>query len=116
MYLCIFVFRIYIPYYNSSFFFEDSMYKITDYTKRKAHEVGVKVVPSVNSKKKIDIWKDGKRIASVGSISYADYPTYIETKGKAYADIRKNLYAKRHAKDISVKGSNGYYAYELLWN
>ena len=52
------------------------MYEITDYTKRKAHELGVKVVPSVNSKKKIDIWKDGKRIASVGS-----YGTKVGSNG-----------------------------------
>lgn len=92
------------------------MYEIKEYSKKRAKDLGVEVVPSANSKKKIDVWKDGKRIASIGSISYADYPTYLETKGKAYADIRKKLYAKRHAKDISVKGSNGYYAYELLWN
>jgi len=92
------------------------MYEITEQTKKRAKELGVEVKPSTNSKKKIDVFKNGKRIASIGSSFYADYPTYIKTKGKDYADIRKKLYAKRHAKDINVKGSNGYYAYELLWS
>ena len=92
------------------------MYEITEQTKKRAKELGVEVKPSTNSKKKIDVFLDGKKVASIGSSSYADYPTYIKTKGKDYADIRKKLYAKRHAKDINVKGSNGYYAYELLWS
>jgi hypothetical protein len=91
------------------------MYEITDYTKRKAHELGVKVVPSVNSKKKIDVWKDGKRIASIGSISYADYPTYIEKKGEVYAQERRRLYKLRHIRDRTTVGSNGWWSDNLLW-
>jgi hypothetical protein len=91
------------------------MYQITDYTKQKARELGVDVVNSKNPKKKIDVLKDGKKIASVGSVGYRDYPTFIKLKGKDFADQRRSLYRKRHSKDINVVGSNGWYANKLLW-
>ena len=31
------------------------------------------------------------------------------------ADERKRLYKIRHKKDITKKGTPGYYAYKLLW-
>ncbi len=91
------------------------MYEITDYTKKKAHELGVKVVPSVNSKKKIDVWRDGKRIASIGAYGYMDFPSYIEKEGEAYAKERRRLYKLRHIRDRTVKGSNGWWSDNLLW-
>lgn len=91
------------------------MYQITDYTKQKARELGVDVVNSKNPKKKIDVLKDGKKIASVGSVGYDDYPTFIKLKGKDFADKRRSLYRKRHSKDMNVVGSNGWYANKLLW-
>jgi Mn-dependent DtxR family transcriptional regulator len=56
-----------------------------------------------------------KKIASVGALGYSDYPTYMKTKGKAYADERRRLYKIRHSKNRNVKGSDGYYADKLLW-
>ncbi len=91
------------------------MYNITPYTQRQAKLLGVQVKPSSNPKKKIDIYKNDKKIASVGATSYSDYPTYIETKGKAYADIRRRLYKQRHEKDRKKIGTPGYYADKLLW-
>lgn len=91
------------------------MYEITDYTKAKARLLGVDVAPSKNKKKKIDVIKGGSKIASVGAIGYADYPTYIKLKGRAFADERKKLYKIRHAKDRSVIGSQGWWADQLLW-
>ena len=41
------------------------MYIITDYTKKKAKELGVDVKKSTNPKKKIDVFKNGEKIASV---------------------------------------------------
>lgn len=87
------------------------MYPITDYTKQKAKELGVAVKPSTNSKKKIDVYKKGEKIASVGATNYGDYPTFL-LKDKSYAEFRRKLYHLRHKKD---KGINGYYARELLW-
>ena len=91
------------------------MYQITEYTKQKAKELGVSVVKSSNPKKKIDVFKSGSKVASVGAMGYNDYPTFIKLKGKEFADKRRKLYQNRHSKDISVVGSNGWYANKLLW-
>ena len=91
------------------------MYNITNYTKKQAAKLGVNVRPSKNKGKKIDVYKDDKKMASVGSINYNDYPTYIKTKGKKYADERKKLYKIRHSTDRTKIGSNGWYADRLLW-
>ena len=91
------------------------MYSITNYTKQKAKKLGVSVKHSNNKTKKIDVFKNGKKIASIGALLYGDYPTFLLTKGKAYADKRRLLYKKRHEKNRHKKGSNGYYADKLLW-
>jgi hypothetical protein len=90
-------------------------YLIKQYTKDKAKKLGVEVKPSKLKGKKIDVFKDGKKIASVGALGYYDYPTYIDKKGKDYADKRRTLYKIRHKKDKDVKGTKGYYADKLLW-
>mgnify|MGYP003643119172 CR=1 FL=1 len=91
------------------------MYKIKDYTKNKAKLLGVKVKPSKVKGKKIDVFKNNKKIASIGALGYSDYPTYIENKGKDFADKRRKLYKIRHKKDKDIVGTNGYYADKLLW-
>ena len=91
------------------------MYHITQYTKKKAEQLNVKVKPSTNPKKKIDVYKNNKKIASIGSITNYDYLTHLIKKGKTYADERRRLYKIRHSKDRNVIGSNGYYADKLLW-
>lgn len=93
----------------------ESMYQITNYTRKKAKELNVEVKPSTNPKKKLDVFKDGKKVASIGAIGYGDYPTFIATKGLEYANQRRALYKQRHSKDLKVVGSNGYYADKLLW-
>jgi hypothetical protein len=91
------------------------MYNITEYTKQKARDIGVTVSNSSNPKKKLDVFKSGKKIASVGAVGYGDYPTFLNLDGKTYADKRRKLYKQRHSKDLSVVGSNGWYANKLLW-
>lgn len=88
------------------------MYKIRSYSKQKAKELDVIIKPSAKPKKKIDVYKDDKKVASVGAIGFKDYPTYVTEKGKQYADERRRLYKIRHSKD---NGLNGYYAKNLLW-
>jgi hypothetical protein len=75
------------------------MYQITDYTKRRAKEIGVQVKPSEKRGKKIDVYKDGKYIDSVGAVGYSDYGTYMKEEGKAVADERRRLYHLRHTKN-----------------
>jgi hypothetical protein len=66
---------------------------------------------STNPKKKIDVFKQGEFIGSVGAIGYSDYGTYLKEKGKAYADKRRELYYKRHTQDTL----NELLAKHLLW-
>ena len=92
------------------------MYEIKNYTRQKAKSLNVMVKPSKNKNKKIDVFNSkGKKLASVGAIGYKDYPTYIQLKGKKYADERRRLYKIRHQNDRKLKGSAGYYADKLLW-
>lgn len=95
-------------------------YSITQYTKNQAKKLGVTVKPSKTKSKKIDVFKNGKKVASVGAIGYNDYPTYmcLERKGKVpkgTANSRRKNYKSRHQSNRNVKGSNGYYADKLLW-
>ena len=96
------------------------MYKITAYTKAKAKKIGVNVRPSKTAGKKIDVYKNGTKLASIGGIGYNDYPTYLELekKGKVpqgTAKERRRLYKIRHKKDRKQLYSNGWYADQLLW-
>lgn len=90
-------------------------YKITDYSYNQAKKLHVDIKPSTNKKKKIDVYKDNKKIASIGAISFYDYPTMINTKGLGleYAIQRRKLYKERHKKDLNSK--NGFYANRILW-
>lgn len=89
-------------------------YQITDYSKNKAKELGVKIKPSSKPNKKIDVYlKDA--VISIGDNNYMDYPNYIKTKGKDYANQRRKLYKKRHEKDRHKKGTAGFYADRILW-
>ena len=95
-------------------------YKIFTYSKQQAEKIGVEIKPSTNSSKKIDVFKNGKKIASIGALGMNDYPTYLEQekKGyfpKGYADERRKLYKQRHEKDRHKKGTNGWYADKILW-
>jgi hypothetical protein len=91
------------------------MYQITAYTLKQAEKIGVQVRPSTVASKKIDVFRGDKKIASVGGAGYGDYPTYIKSHGKAYADDRRRLYKLRHEKDRHQPWSAGYLADQLLW-
>ena len=91
------------------------MYKITNYTKRQAKKLNVDVKPSIRKNKKLDIYKNGVYIVSVGDSRYSDYPTYIKTHGINYANERRRLYKARHEKTRGVVGSASWYSSNLLW-
>ena len=88
-------------------------YKITNYSYQQAKKLNVEIKPSTNKKKKIDVFKNDKKIASIGAIGYNDYPTFIITKGLQYANQRRKLYKQRHKKDLD--GINGKWANQILW-
>lgn len=73
--------------------------------------MGVTVAPSTRQGKKIDVFDDGRKVASIGAVGYGDYGTYLEERGKPYADERRWLYRLRHRGE----GIGERYARELLW-
>lgn len=93
------------------------MYKITDYTFEQAQNLDVIVTPSKRKNKKIDIYdnRDRQYITSVGDKRYGDYPTFMETRGKAFAEERRKRFHQRFQNKASVEGSDAYYALKLLW-
>jgi len=82
-------------------------YQIKQYSFNQAKKLDVIIKPSTNKKKKIDVFKDGNKVASIGANNYNDYPTYILKDGKKYADERRRLYKIRHKHDLSKLNSNG---------
>jgi hypothetical protein len=90
-------------------------YKITDYSFKQAKMLNVTIKPSTDKKKKIDVFKGNKKIASIGSITNKDYPTYLRENTKSYADERRRLYKLRHKNDLNNKNGNGYWANKILW-
>ena len=89
------------------------MYHITKYSYDQAKKLNVEIKPSSNKKKKIDVFKNGKKISSIGAIGYLDFPNFVIKKGLEYANQKKKLYKLRHKKDLNSK--NGFYANAILW-
>jgi hypothetical protein len=89
------------------------MYKITNYSRKQAKKLGVTIKRSGNTKKKIDVFKNGKKVCSVGNVNYYNFPTYALKRGITYAKIRRRFYKIRHSKDR--KKGCGYYADKILW-
>jgi hypothetical protein len=95
-------------------------YRIKRYTYNQAEKLGVEVKPSRTKGKKIDVFKKGKKVASVGALGMNDFPTFMEKEKKGLipdgtANRRRKAYKSRHEKDRHVRGSKGYYADKLLW-
>lgn len=88
------------------------VYEITPYSFKQAKKLGVEIKPSTNKKKKIDVFKSGEKVASIGSAGMGDFPTFMKEKGEAYAKERRRLYKLRHSKNTGLAGK---YANEILW-
>jgi hypothetical protein len=91
------------------------MYEIKEYSKIKAKQLGVQIKPSTRKDKKIDVFKNNEKVASIGAKGYKDFPTYKKERGLAFAEERRRLYKERHEKDRHKKGSAGFYADKILW-
>ena len=90
-------------------------YEIKQYTIDQAKQYGYTVKLSMNKKKKLNVYRDNVKIASIGDSLYKDYPTYVQERGLTFANARRELYHNRHKKDIEKKGSPGYLNSILLW-
>ena len=88
-------------------------YKITNYSRKQSKKLGVVIKHSSNTKKKLDVFKKGKKVCSVGAIEYDNFPTHVLKHGLAYGKTRRRLYRIRHTKDR--KKGCGFYADKILW-
>ena len=96
------------------------MYEITDYSKQQAKKLGVQIKPSTRKDKKIDVFKNNEKVASIGArdkkgVFYKDFPTYKKEKGLAFAEERRRLYKIRHDENRRKKGTAGFFADKILW-
>jgi len=89
-------------------------YIISPYAYQMAKKLGVSIKPSTLKNKKIDVFENNKKIASIGAKGMKDYQIYLKEEGKEVADERRRLYRLRHKKDLNSKG--GYWSSKLLWN
>lgn len=93
------------------------MFEIKPIHQRNANSLGVKIKPSSDRKKKLDIYDfHGNYICSIGDIHFGDYESYIRTHGLEYANIRKRLYKQRHEKTRHILGTPSYYSDRILWS
>ena len=88
------------------------MYKIKPEQRKRAKEIGVGIRPSTKGNFKLDVYSKGRLIASVGDKRFADFATYKETKGLAFAEARRAAYLLRHKNDKSLRGLLAMY---MLW-
>jgi len=90
-------------------------YQITQRQRANAKRLGVTIKSSSNPSKKLDVLKNGKKVASIGARGYKDYDIYLRTKGKKFADERRRLYKIRHQSNRTKRNTTGYYADQILW-
>lgn len=88
-------------------------YIISPYAYQMAKKLNVSIKPSTLKNKKIDVFENDKKIASIGAKGMKDYQVYLKEEGKQVADERRRLYRLRHKKDLNSK--NGYWSNILLW-
>lgn len=90
-------------------------YQITKRQRANAKKLGVTLKPSSNTSKKLDVFKNGKKIFSIGAMGYRDFDSYLRDFPKAYANERRRLYKVRHQNNRNKKDTAGFYADRILW-
>lgn len=91
------------------------MYSITSRSQKIAKDNNLTIKPSKDGKHKIDVYDKNKNfISSIGAVGYKDYPTYLQERGKEYADNRKKLYRLRHKNDLNT--TRGKLSNLILWS
>lgn len=89
---------------------------ITPHTMKQAKKFGVTLKVSKDPSKKLDVFKNGVKIASIGAKGYKDYGMYLIEKGENYANERRRLYRIRHAGEGSQgRHTAGFWSWHLLW-
>jgi hypothetical protein len=88
--------------------------------RKNAKALGVEIQLSTVKGKKLDVFKGGKKVASIGAKGMWDYALYKEAEKagvfpKGYANKRRELYRMRHDGEQHKEGSAGYYSWFILW-
>ena len=73
-----------------------------------AKKIGVTVKKSTRAGKKLDVFKDGKKVASIGDVNYKDFSVTGDKD-------RQRAYRSRFAKTMNKVGTPSYYASKILW-
>jgi hypothetical protein len=74
----------------------------------RAKRLGVVIEPSNRKHKKLDVFKDGRYLVSIGDVRYSDFLQHGDEE-------RRKRYKIRHEKNRHKKGSAGYFADKILW-
>ena len=88
------------------------MYQISEYSYKRAKDLGVDIYPSKRKYKKIDVYKNGKYITSIGDNRYMDYPSILAKEGRETAEKHRRLYHARHRNNDGLAGK---LALAILW-
>ena len=87
------------------------MYEISPKSYKVAKQYGLQIQSSTKKNKKIDVYKQGEYVASIGDSRFKDFHIYLKEQGEAYANERARLYYLRH-KNASLREQ---LAKLLLW-
>ena len=74
----------------------------------------MQIEPSSTKGKKIDVYKGGRKVASIGARGYKDFDAYLE-ESREKAEKRRQLYKARHEQNRHKAGTPGFYADQILW-
>ncbi len=77
--------------------------------KANARKIGVTVKPSTRKGKKIDVFRNQKKLASIGDASMADFTKHRDEQ-------RRKNFKSRFQKQRTKVGTPAYFSDRLLWN
>ena len=101
------------------------MYEIKEYTHKRLKKLNdllqtnkITIKPSNTKNKKIDIFINNKKVASVGAIGMKDFPTHIKERGLEFANKRQKAFNNRFKRIPNIKNgkiTNMFYSRYFLW-
>ena len=74
----------------------------------RAKKLGVTVKESTRKHKKLDVFKKGEKVASIGDVRYSDFLQHNDPE-------RRKRYKARHEPYRHKVGTASYYADKILW-
>ena len=76
--------------------------------KERAKKLGVEIKDSTRKHKKLDVFKNGEKVASIGDVRYSDYLQHNDPE-------RRKRYKARHEPHRHKVNTPSYYADKILW-